>query len=199
MLYNEQPPTLGGKAKAQKIRDSYDAKPNKCLHCNLDIKSQKNKPLAETKAKKFCNCTCAAQFNNKLRIVKPKPICVCGKILRFKTKYCRKCVHKYTRSLKFINSTKEELFGRSKNWQSARSSIRRYSTQIIKEVGTTAKCEVCGYTNHVEVAHIKSVSSFPGTATIKEICHIDNLCYLCPNHHWEYDNNLIILRVRQVV
>jgi len=35
----------------------------------------------------------------------------------------------------------------------------------------------------VEIAHIKAVSEFGDSATLKEINHIDNLVGLCPNHH----------------
>jgi predicted restriction endonuclease len=54
-------------------------------------------------------------------------------------------------------------------------------------------CEVCGYNTHVEVCHIKSVSSFSDDTLITEINSIDNLVGLCPNHHWEFDNGKIKL------
>ena len=36
------------------------------------------------------------------------------------------------------------------------------------------KCASCGYTNHVEVCHIKSVSSFSEESTLNEINSLDN-------------------------
>jgi len=57
-------------------------------------------------------------------------------------------------------------------------------------------CAICGYTNHYEICHIKSVSSFPPDALIvKEINNINNLIALCPNHHWEFDNDILKLTV----
>jgi len=50
---------------------------------------------------------------------------------------------------------------------------------------------VCGYSNHVEVCHIKSVSDFDGDELMRNINSIDNLIGLCPNHHWEFDNGKI--------
>lgn len=90
-----------------------------------------------------------------------------------------------------LNRTKGELFKSRKNWQSARSAIRKHAQQIFKENNPNPKCAVCGYQNHVEVAHIKAVSDFDNNATIREINSIDNLIGLCPNHHWEYDNGIL--------
>ncbi|WP_443081868.1 HNH endonuclease [Terrisporobacter sp.] len=50
---------------------------------------------------------------------------------------------------------------------------------------------MCGYTNHIEIAHIKAVSDFDDNILISEINNPDNLIGLCPNHHWEYDNGLL--------
>ena len=55
------------------------------------------------------------------------------------------------------------------------------------------KCKVCGYKNHVEVCHIKSVSSFGDNDLITEINSFNNLIGLCPNHHWEFDNGHVKL------
>ena len=52
---------------------------------------------------------------------------------------------------------------------------------------------MCGYDNHIEVAHIKPISSFDDNTKLSEINHKNNIVALCPNHHWEFDNNLISL------
>ena len=54
-------------------------------------------------------------------------------------------------------------------------------------------CKNCGYDKHVEVCHIKSISEFDKTSLISEINSLDNLIYLCPNCHWEYDHKIISL------
>ena len=90
-----------------------------------------------------------------------------------------------------LDMTKRELFDLRKNWQSARSSIRKLAQQIYLENTETPRCEICGYSNHVEVAHKKAVSEIDGDSTIREINSIDNLIVLCPNHHWEYDNGIL--------
>lgn len=89
--------------------------------------------------------------------------------------------------------TKGELFSKHKNWQSARSAIRRNACEVFFSENTEHKCYVCGYSNHIEVAHIKAVSEFDDATPIAEINSIDNLIALCPNHHWEYDNGILKL------
>lgn len=91
------------------------------------------------------------------------------------------------------NKTKGELFSSRKNWQSARSAIRKHAQAIFSAFNTEYKCSICGYDKHIEIAHIKAVSDFDDETTIGEINAISNLIGLCPNHHWEYDNGIIKL------
>lgn len=87
--------------------------------------------------------------------------------------------------------TKGQLFGSRKNWQSARTAIRKSAQKSFEDSGKPYKCSICGYTNHIEIAHIKAVSDFDDDILISEINNPDNLIGLCPNHHWEYDNGLL--------
>lgn len=91
------------------------------------------------------------------------------------------------------NKTKKEVFNTNKTWQSARSSIRRDAHNVFMRNNSDAKCKVCGYNKHIEVAHVKAVSEFSDDTLISEINDISNLIGLCPNHHWEYDNGLLKL------
>lgn len=92
------------------------------------------------------------------------------------------------------NKTKKEIFELSKNWQSARTTIRKDACKVFENSGKEYKCAICNYDKHVEIAHIKAVSEFSDDSTLVEINNINNLIALCPNHHWEYDNNLINLQ-----
>ena len=60
----------------------------------------------------------------------------------------------------------------------------------MKHLDREYKCTSCGYDKHVEIHHIKSISSFivDSTATLYDVNNPDNLVYLCPNCHWEIDN-----------
>ena len=92
-----------------------------------------------------------------------------------------------------LSRTKGELLNDRKNYQSYRSSIRKIAENIYKSSGKPYCCAKCGYSTHVEIAHIKAVSDFENSTTIAEINSIDNLIALCPNHHWEYDHGILKL------
>lgn len=72
-------------------------------------------------------------------------------------------------------------------------NIRVNARKVMKDANINYACKVCGYTNYVEVCHIKAIADFTGTSFIKEVNALDNLVYLCPNHHWELDNDLLKL------
>ena len=90
-----------------------------------------------------------------------------------------------------LKVTKGELFSNRKNWQSARTAIRKLADMIFKKSNKPQKCAICGYDKHTEIAHIKAVSEFSDDVFISEINDINNLVALCPNHHWEFDNGLL--------
>ena len=69
-----------------------------------------------------------------------------------------------------------------------RSSARAVFKDLLKE-----SCQICGYDKHVELCHIKSISSFEENTLVKEINSKDNLIMLCPNCHWELDHGLLNL------
>lgn len=106
-------------------------------------------------------------------------------LLNIKTSFVKKC--------NILDKTKGDLFKERKNWQSARSGIVKSANLIFNYFNPEPKCVKCGYSIHVDVAHVKSVSSFDNSVTIREINSIDNLIGLCPNHHWEYDNGFLKL------
>ena len=97
----------------------------------------------------------------------------------------------YPTKIPIKDRTKGDLFNIRANWQSARSDIQNLAREIYARSDRPKKCFVCGYDKTYEVAHIKAVADFDDNALISEINDINNLVALCPNHHWEYDNNLL--------
>lgn len=87
--------------------------------------------------------------------------------------------------------TKDELISKSKYWVGWRNLVQAHARKVFNRSDKPKECQICGYNLTYEVAHIKPVSSFDGDATVAEINDIDNLIALCPNHHWEYDHDLI--------
>ena len=89
--------------------------------------------------------------------------------------------------------TKDSLLIKRKNYQSYRSAIRKRAEKVFSDSEKPLKCAICGYDIHVEIAHIRPVSDFPGDTLISDINSADNLIALCPNHHWEYDHGILKL------
>lgn len=87
-----------------------------------------------------------------------------------------------------VGKTKKEIFESHCNWQSARTTIRRHAVKTYELSDKKKACNICGYDKHYEIAHIQAVSDFSDDAKIEDINSIDNLIALCPNCHWEFDN-----------
>lgn len=160
-----------------------------------------NKPCitcgTQTTNPKFCSRNCAARHNNKV----PK-----RKLTR-KCNYCNSIVRNYKSRLceyHFQASRGEALRNRTLQYYTERESIKtqgpsskfahiRNFCRFDHKDKTKLPCAVCGYDKHVELCHIKPISSFPLTATVSEINDSNNVIQLCPNCHWEFDNGLLIL------
>lgn len=89
----------------------------------------------------------------------------------------------------FDNMTKKQLFDRYGHWILARVRIVKHAWRAFKNANKRNECVICDYNKHIEIAHIKSVSDFTDDTLIKDIDNPNNLIALCPNYHWEYDND----------
>jgi len=171
--------SLGGKKMAIILRkeaiDKYYKNPNICKNCNKVIEVGDSK-VSTIKIKKFCSKSCSGIFNNKNR--KKEKVAKIKKIKPPKWDW-------------LISCTKKEVFTKHKNWQSARTSIRRHAKFIFDTEIGIYKCKNCNYDKHIEICHINSVSSFNDNTKIIEVNNKNNLMALCPNCHWEYDNGLL--------
>ena len=152
-----------------------------------------NSPI--DKNRKFCNKSCAASFNNKNfpKRSKTKRCLGCMNLVASCRKYCPECISQK----KHFNGTPitpdrtiQSMITKGQN-QNRYNHIRQHSRKMIGEVQKL--CCVCGYSNHVEVCHIRDISDFPIEATLGEVNSLENLTLLCPNHHWEFDNGFLEL------
>lgn len=161
----------------------------KCLNCNCD--------LVGKYSKKFCGSSCAATYNNKKypKRCMTKTCKACSnKVVHCHT-FCDEC-HKKGKHLRgvgviFENRTLKsfkKLKGASKF-----SQIRGHARKVLLKEGRECKCEICGYTHHCEACHIKPISDFNDSDKIPVINDPKNLMWLCPNHHWELDHNILKL------
>ena len=176
--------------------DLYYKNPNFCKACGRVISLHDGQRLSDIKRKQYCNSSCSAVCSNAgfkgrnaslRKSIKPCPKCGASvDIVRdakgkpSKTKLCYACS-----GTPLEDRTKGELFGSSKNYQSARSTITHHATNGYKLSGLPNSCKLCGYSLIIHIHHVRPVSSFPDTALISEINSLDNLVALCPNHHYE--------------
>lgn len=152
---------------------NYLSSPNICQACNSEILPSGTQRMPDVRKKRFCDSSCAARFNN-LKRGKRRP-----EIIRLPRE-------------KISAMTKGDLFEKSGSWQSARSQIQRHSRGVFFSANPVPACAICDYSHHVEVAHIRPVSDFPSDSAIREINALANLIGLCPNHHWELDNGILV-------
>jgi hypothetical protein len=170
--------SAGGKATAiilrKKALEKYYSNPVFCKNCKEVIKVKENEKVPNVKKRKFCSSSCSASFNN-IGIIRVK----------------RKEKNLKSKRFDISDLTKEEVFKRYNSYQSARSSICKHARRVYFKSSKDKKCYICWYDKKIDVAHIKSVSSFSPDSKISEINHINNLLALCPNHHGEFDDGLI--------
>ena len=153
---------------------------------------------AKTTNLKYCSKSCAAKINNKLtpkRTTEKQNLCLeCSKKLsrykgQRKTQLCFKCFKNNkikTTCLKTKKQMTEFSYNVAHKYQKIREHAKRYAKQnnwIIKI------CEKCGYDKHTELCHIRPISTFLENFTLEEINCKTNIIFLCPNCHWEFDNN----------
>jgi len=155
----------------------------------------------ETTNPKFCSRSCAQSYNNK---AKPK------RLRKTKCTRCNNITKSYRHTLceehwkEYVSKRKESVQERTLGdyWKfksldglhtsSKNAHIRLLARSWFKDL-TIKPCANCGYDKHVELCHIKPVSSFSETTTLKEVNSRDNIIQLCPNCHWEFDKGLLKL------
>ena len=138
----------------------------------------------ETNNPKFCSKSCSAKIanKNKPKRLKKKSYCsVCGVEVSDRRTKCDEHNPFY---IDWSKVTYKEICDRTNYQKNARiRSLCRVTYE--KEL---THCESCGYEKHVEIHHIKEISSFTPDTLISIINDRSNLKILCPNCHWEEHN-----------
>lgn len=165
---------------------------NKCIQCEK-----------ETKNKKFCSRSCSTTYNNLLKVIgkgkKGVTLAECktegctNKVRKQSRRYCKDCSK--SRFIHQNNPTRLELQEKYllKNHRSSAFSYIRWHARTVVAKNFRKVCNECGYNKHVELAHIKAIADFNDNDRLEDINHKDNLLFLCPNCHWEYDNGLLLI------
>ncbi len=162
---------------------------NTCVYCGI-----------ETSNPKFCSKSCSAKFNNNLspkRTKKHKTCKSCGVLLESRNTYCKDCLCKsgvaYRGSDLIASKTIQENSSEQGKHANAYRSIRESARRALIRSDRERKCAKCGYTHYVECCHKKSISSFAKETLVSIVNSLDNLVWLCPNCHWEFDHGLLDL------
>ena len=172
-----------------KALEEYIKNPNVCLFCSKVIEPKITEKLSITKRKRYCDVKCSSA--SRKRECKCVPCIYCGKPLkRHLKKFCTKSCASRSRGI-LQSITKGDLFSKRSGYQSARSAIQRDARTVYLWSKRKLECLICGYSKHVDIAHIKPVSDFDDACTVAEINAMDNLVSLCPNHHWEFDHGFL--------
>lgn len=167
-----------------------------CSGCNKIC--LKHKYEIEKRSKLFCSRSCANSFNNKLhpkRKIKEIKCKKCNKTLiresyKQRRTYCIEC-HPNFRDYDNITL----LEAKNKRVYQKNSRIRCLARSKYLKNNKNISCYNCGYSRHVEICHIQAIKDHKETDTIAYINRDENLIALCPNCHWELDNNLLIIKV----
>lgn len=172
------------------MRTAYLAAPHACLRCAVPILPHAGEKLHETMRRKFCSRSCAASYNNGGDIApkkkaKPRHCSSCGEQVATTVPegtgiLCTRCDESAVRRLPSLTRV-----------AAASTDRRRHVRQVLSD--RPRVCAHCGYTQHVETVHLRSVDDFPPEATLATIDDPANLAYLCPNHRWEYEHGLLTL------
>ena len=157
----------------------------KCKNCN---KKFKKKPSEISRSPNhYCSRSCAATSNNKNpnRNIKQKTkSCkICGELIYSSRQKCPSCIEKFMPP----DYTLKEAIYEQHHKSSAFALVRSRARTVAKQLGLN-KCSICGYDKHVEIAHVKPISSFSLSTKLSTINSKNNILALCPNCHWEFDH-----------
>lgn len=163
-----------------------------CITCQRELKTKNQK--------KFCSTSCAAKHNN---VHFPKRIAElqkcksesCEKLIKGKaTSYCPDCItsKKHLRGNDRNESTIEEMVTRIGS--NRYDQIRTHAHTLYKSERANPSCQCCGYDKHIELCHIHSIASFPKNTKLKVVNARENILFLCPNCHWEFDHEVLTLQ-----
>ena len=165
------------------------SKEYKCFLCGK-LFTPKAKPSNQDRP--FCSLSCSAKYNNSA-YPKKKPVlrteckfedCTV-EVIPYVSPFCTLHFKGNRAKLRTVESHQKLASSTGKHPSWVNSTIRQVGRAGYKNFFT--ECEICGYAKHVELAHIRPLSSWESTATMAEVHNINNVFGLCPNHHWEFD------------
>lgn len=147
-----------------------------CIKCNS--------PFNQTHlSQRFCSTTCRVSFNSKKWAAANQRICPeCGAKCKHTSAVCKLCQTGST-------LCRTKTVGDCKDSSEIRNFNRSWNKNLI-----FLPCQVCNYSLHVELAHIKPISSFSKETLLSVVNDPSNILVLCRNHHWEQEHGFLLLK-----
>ena len=135
---------------------------------------------------------------------KRNKINLCKKCLKdtgwYRSFYCKDCKEQGWHLVRFENAkptsmrTIEDMVNaQTKTGNHKYNAIRLHARFRIKQRKLPLVCVNCKYDKHVEVCHKVPINAFTPDTLVTVVNSDSNLILLCPNCHWEHDNNLLKL------
>lgn len=138
--------------------------------------------MEKTTTQQFCSSKCRSALNSKMWANRNKASCQnCKKPIKHSSTLCKSCESG-------TNLCKLKTIGDCKT----SAQIRGFNRSWNKEL-TLLPCQFCGYSLHVELAHIKPISSFKKSDLLSVVNDPTNILVLCKNHHWEQEHGILLL------
>jgi hypothetical protein len=86
--------------------------------------------------------------------------------------------------------TLQEAIYHAHHKSSAFALVRTRARAVLHKLGWNS-CWICGYSKHVDAAHIRDIADFPPETRLSVINAPSNLAPLCRTHHWEFDHDML--------
>lgn len=160
----------------------------------------KNQFTSKWKRARYCSKACSNKTCKRRKKKEKKCEYInCNNVVEFyRHAFCRQCKdlgRQYFRISggKLLSETTIKEYCDFKKGGANRFDNIRHRARNMFENIENEKCAKCSWSHHVEVCHIKPISSFPENTFVSEVNKRENLVLLCPNCHWMFDNNLLKL------
>lgn len=178
----KSPQSAGGQAAGiinrAKALANYYSSPRYCRACKSQMVVRDDEKIQRAKRREFCNHSCAGGFLKNLRPrQKTKKCSDCDTLVYASRKRCPPCI-----ASAFSRALESEV-------SYSRRMVAYYAREALKDVAKV--CASCGWDKFVEACHIKPISSFSPDTKLKVVNAKENLKWLCPNCHWEFDHQKI--------
>jgi hypothetical protein len=182
----------------------FESRRPSALYCSVECRYRKSKRIVQpcervgctgtfkansNDGRRFCSRSCSNRATPPRR-TKTKTCTSCPTLIEAKHRYCSEC--RPTRDTIDAQYLERKICDFVKNAKyQVNAQLRTLSRATYKASGRPYACQVCGYSTHVEICHIKDIHQCDPNDTIGSICELSNLVALCRNHHWEFDHGHI--------